>query len=71
MTPRPDAEGRYVPLAFSSAEGATVPGQPLEEAMRREPIRADRGSATGRAIVDGVTVHIPDVRADAAYGRLS
>jgi signal transduction histidine kinase len=67
---RPDAEGRYVPLAFSSAEGATVPGQPLEEAMRREPIRADRGSATGRAIVDGVTVHIPDVRADAAYGRL-
>ena len=67
---RPDDEGRYVPLAFSSAEGATAPGQPLEDAMRREPIRADRSSATGRAIVDGVTVHIPDVRADTAYRRL-
>jgi signal transduction histidine kinase/putative methionine-R-sulfoxide reductase with GAF domain len=66
---RPDAEGRYLPLAFSN-DPAMESGQPLEEAIRREPIRADRGSATGRAIVDGVTVHIPDVRADAAYGRL-
>jgi len=66
---RPDAEGRYLPLAFST-DPAMAPGQPLDEAIRREPIRADRSSATGRAIVDGVTVHIPDVRADAAYGRL-
>jgi signal transduction histidine kinase len=66
---RPDADGRYLPLAFSS-DPAMESGQPLEEAIRREPIRADRSSATGRAIVDGVTVHIPDVRADAAYGRL-
>jgi signal transduction histidine kinase len=65
---RPDPDGRYIPLAFSTHE-ATEPGQPLEDAMRREPIRADRTSATGRAIVDGVTVHIPDVRADPAYGR--
>jgi len=66
---RPDAEGRYLPLAFST-DPAMAPGQPLDDAIRREPIRADRSSATGRAIVDGVTVHIPDVRADAAYGRL-
>ena len=66
---RPDAEGRYLPLAFSS-DPLMASGQPLEEAIRREPIRADRTSATGRAIVDGVTVHIPDVRADAAYRRL-
>ncbi len=66
---RPDADGRYVALAFST-DAAMASGQPLEEAIRREPIRADRSSATGRAIVDGVTVHIPDVRADSAYGRL-
>jgi signal transduction histidine kinase len=67
---RPDEKGRYLPLAFSNAEGATVPGQSLEDAIRRQPIRADRSSATGRAIADGVTVHIPDVRADTAYRRL-
>src|SRR6185436_13480837 len=45
---RPDAEGRYLPLAFST-DPAMAPGQPLDEAIRREPIRADRSSATGRA----------------------
>ena len=54
----------------SMAPSSLAEARPLEEAIRREPIRADRSSATGRAIVDGVTVHIPDVRADAAYRRL-
>jgi two-component system NtrC family sensor kinase len=31
------------------------------------PIEADRGSASGRALLDGRIVHIPDVRADPEY----
>src|SRR6185295_4476901 len=48
---RPDAEDRYLPLAFSTADGSSVEEDPMQQAIRREPIRADRNSATGRAIV--------------------
>jgi GAF domain-containing protein len=34
---------------------------------RNVPVVPDRGSATGRALLEGVVVHIPDVRADLDY----
>ena len=35
--------------------------------IRNTPIKAERGSASGRALVEGRVVHIPDVRADPEY----
>jgi len=35
--------------------------------VRDIPVAPDRGSATGRALLEGVAVHIPDVQADADY----
>ena len=35
--------------------------------VRNVPIRFDRGSAMGRALVEGQIIHIPDVRADPDY----
>ena len=35
--------------------------------VRNLPVQIDRGSATGRALLEGQIIHIPDVRADADY----
>jgi signal transduction histidine kinase len=35
--------------------------------VRNVPVVPDRGSATGRALLEGVVVHIPDVEADPDY----
>jgi GAF domain-containing protein len=35
--------------------------------IRNTPIKAERGSASGRALVEGRVIHIPDVKADAEY----
>ena len=35
--------------------------------IERNPIAADRGTATGRAFLEGRTIHIPDVLADPKY----
>jgi signal transduction histidine kinase len=35
--------------------------------IRSTPIKAERGSASGRALVEGRVVHIPDVKADPEY----
>jgi len=35
--------------------------------IRNTPIKAERGSASGRALVEGRVVHIPDVKADSEY----
>jgi two-component system, NtrC family, sensor kinase len=35
--------------------------------MERNPLAADRGTATGRAVLEGRTIHIPDVLADPDY----
>jgi GAF domain-containing protein len=35
--------------------------------IRNTPIKAERGSASGRALVESRVVHIPDVRADPEY----
>jgi DNA-binding response OmpR family regulator len=37
------------------------------ELVKDLPFEAERGSATGRALLEGSTVHIPDVQADADY----
>ena len=44
-------------------------GYPLEflDYMKNIPIRAERGSASGRALVEGRVVHITDAAADAEY----
>jgi signal transduction histidine kinase len=61
---RPAADGTFVPVAVSVPEGSVA------ASLTASPIRTDRSSATGRAAVDGVTVHIPDVLADPEYRRL-
>ena len=35
--------------------------------VRDIPVFPDRGSATGRALLEGVVVHIPDVQSDPDY----
>jgi two-component system, NtrC family, sensor kinase len=35
--------------------------------VRSVPVKPDRGSATGRALLEGVVIHIPDVTTDADY----
>jgi signal transduction histidine kinase len=35
--------------------------------VRTVPVKPDRGSATGRALLEGVVIHIPDVALDAEY----
>src|SRR6516162_6621230 len=39
----------------------------FQEFMERHPIVPGRGTATGRAALEGKTVHIPDVLADLEY----
>ncbi len=65
---RPDAQGNYAPVAASTPEG--VPRALSQGVFQRDPIKADRGSAAGRAIVEGRTIHIPDVLADPEYRRM-
>src|SRR5262245_7186417 len=35
--------------------------------IKEKPIESDRGSATGRALLEGRVIHIPDVKADPEY----
>ena len=44
-------------------------GYPLEflDYMKNIPIKAERGSASGRALVEGRVVHITDAAADPEY----
>jgi len=39
----------------------------FKELVRNLPVRPERGTATGRALLEGRVVHIPDVRADPDY----
>ena len=67
---------------LSGAEKATITRQRGDQFFRAEsfgfsdefmdyvrsvPVAPDRGSATGRALVEGVVVHIPDVTTDPDY----
>src|SRR5215475_6089129 len=51
---------------FFRAEAYGYPDQYLEYA-RTIPIAADRGSAIGRALLEGTAIHVPDVLADPEY----
>ncbi len=62
---RPDAEGNFVP---STAHGYP-PDSPVLAEIHRNPIRPGMGSATGRALLEGRTIHIHDVLAEPGYER--
>ena len=49
---------------FGSSYGYSPEAQQF---AREHPIRPDRGSVTGRAALEGKTIHIPDVLADPEY----
>ena len=40
----------------------------LQELLRRSPQSTDRGTAAGRAVLEGRTIHVPDVLRDPEYG---
>ena len=64
---RPGDDGLYRAVAFAAPGSAEA--ETMGPVLARTPIKVDRSSATGRAILDGVTVHIPDVLADSDYKR--
>ena len=39
----------------------------LEEYLKQYPLTPGRGTIIGRAVLEGRTIHIPDVLADAEY----
>ena len=55
-------DGEFYPVAANY-------GQPVEwlDVVKRNPIREDRGSATGRAALERRVIHIPDILADPDY----
>ncbi len=63
---RPNKDGNYVVVIESALE----PRPEHLARMRSHPLRPDRGSAVGRAVLDRRPVHIPDVLADPEYTRL-
>ncbi len=63
---RADTDGNYAPVI----ERALEPNPEYLAYAQRHPIRPDRGSALGRAVLERRPVHIPDVLADPEYSRL-
>jgi len=63
---RADKDGNYV----SVIERALEPNPEYLAYVQRNPVRPDRGSAVGRAVLERRPVHIPDVLADPEYKRL-
>ena len=53
--------------AFRSVASYGLTAELKLHAMKRHPDRPGRGSAAGRALLEGRTVHIPDVLADPEY----
>ena len=52
-----------------AADYGSTPG--WRDHLARQPAEPDRGSIFGRTVVDGRTIHIPDVLADPEYTRLA
>ena len=63
---RADKNGNYATVIERSLE----PSPEFLAYMQRHPIRPDRGSAVGRAVLERRPVHIPDILADPEYKRL-
>ncbi|MGH8634873.1 MAG: GAF domain-containing protein, partial [Burkholderiales bacterium] len=63
---RADKDGHYAPVI----ERALEPSPEYLAYAQRHPIRPDRGTAVGRAVLERRPVHIPDVLADPEYSRL-
>jgi signal transduction histidine kinase len=57
---------RQVDGVFYRAEFYGFPAEVME-CWRKVPITPERGNASGRALLEGRTVHIPDVEADPDY----
>jgi two-component system, NtrC family, sensor kinase len=57
---------RQVDGVFYRAEFYGFPAEVIE-CWRKVPITPERGNASGRALLEGRTVHIPDVEADPNY----
>jgi PAS domain S-box-containing protein len=60
---RADGDGGYSPAALQ----VTEPAEETLQFYRQHPIRPNRGSATGRALLERRPVHVPDVQADPEY----
>ena len=65
---RVDANGNYTPSAVREPKEDVAAA--TEAVIRGEPIRPDESSATGRAVSERRTVHIPDVLVDPGYRRM-
>jgi signal transduction histidine kinase len=57
---------RQIDGVFYRAEFYGFPAE-VTEAWRNVPITPERGNASGRALLEGRTVHLPDVNADPDY----
>ena len=62
---RPDADGSYRPAAIRVSEHSSD----NVTNFQREPIRVNRATAAGRALLERRAIHIPDALADPEYGR--
>ena len=45
------------------------PTQAQSDQLRRQPLRVDRATVSGRSVLERRTIHLRDVRADPEYGR--
>jgi GAF domain-containing protein len=57
---------RQIDGVFYRAESYGFPAEVMER-WRNEPVTPERGSAAGRALLEGRTIHIPDADADPDY----
>src|SRR5262249_34179691 len=57
---------RQINGVFYRAESYGIPAE-IMELWRNVPVTPERGSAAGRALLEGRTVHVPDVEADPDY----
>ena len=58
---------RYETAMFIAVAATIRPSANLRSTLKRYPIVPGRGTLTGRAALEGKTVHVPDVLADPEY----
>ncbi|HYL98992.1 MAG TPA: GAF domain-containing protein, partial [Blastocatellia bacterium] len=67
MVWQPDEDGNLVPITFVSPDDSPKASIDI---IKMRPLKPDRSSAAGRAVLERRPIHIPDVTADAEYQRL-